>query len=706
VFAGALTATLISWDIARDAIRDRAHNRFEGQVNRILSLVENRMAAYEQLMFGAQALFATGQPVTREGWERFVQTLQVRERYPGTQAVGFAAYVREGERDGHVAQIRATDRADYAIRPPGVRAVSTPIVYNAPSAGRNRVVVGFDMFAEPVRREAIERARDTGRPALSGRVVLAGEATESSANRQPGFVMYVPIYDGSDAPQTIEARRERLRGLAFMPLRAADLMHGVLDAPAREVRARILDGMTTDAGSLLYDSLPLDGGEAPAQLTQIETLEIAGHRWTIELSSRPAFEAEIDADRPLVILITGFAIALLLLAATTLLRTVWLRERRYRSYTEIGSDWLWELDAASRFTYVSGRITDMLGVEPAALIGRPQEEAYAEFDGDVVQQTVRAHLRAEIEARRPFRDIELRTRHASSGAERVVRVSGWPRFSDGGRFLGYRGVGTDVTLAVAQQRQLVQARIAAEAASKAKSDFLAMMSHELRTPLNAVIGFAETLRDGRLGAATARRLPEYARHIYDSGRHLLDLINDILDMSKIEAGEYMLSEAEIELGSVVVESVTMLRERAATVGVSLRSDGPDVVLRADLRAVRQMLLNLLSNAIKFTDAGGSATVLWHVAPDGGVAVTVRDTGIGIPAAEIAGVTEPFRQAQSNRVRRRQGTGLGLSITKRLIEMHGGRLTIRSELGVGTSVDICFPGDRLVGPCERRAAVGA
>ncbi|MBP2230736.1 two-component system cell cycle sensor histidine kinase PleC [Azospirillum agricola] len=236
----------------------------------------------------------------------------------------------------------------------------------------------------------------------------------------------------------------------------------------------------------------------------------------------------------------------------------------------------------------------------------------------------------------------------------------------------------------------------AERASRAKSEFLAQMSHELRTPLNAVLGFAELLMTETFGPLGNPRYLSYATDIHDSGTHLLALINDILDLSRIEAGRLQLSDEGVDLPFVTAQVLTMLRKTAADKRIALTTDiaGDLPMLLGDARATRQMLLNLLSNAVKFTPDGGQVMMTAALMPDGGIGVMVADTGVGIAAADLSRVLEPFERADATIARNvGEGTGLGLPIVKRLIELHGGRLEMASEPGVGTSAVLTFPAAR-------------
>jgi signal transduction histidine kinase len=243
---------------------------------------------------------------------------------------------------------------------------------------------------------------------------------------------------------------------------------------------------------------------------------------------------------------------------------------------------------------------------------------------------------------------------------------------------------------VESRERLALARDEALAANQHKSAFLANMSHELRTPLNAVIGFSEMLSQKVFGDLNEKQ-DEYVTDIHQSGKHLLSLINDILDLSKIEAGKLELALTSFPLEEVIDSALVLTRERAFGKGVDQRSEiDPDLgSIEADERKVKQVLVNLLSNAVKFTDADGVVTLRARRLEDG-VEVAVSDTGIGIAAEEQALVFEEFRQVGTDDARRAEGTGLGLALVKRLVELHGGRLQLESELGSGSCFTFTLP----------------
>jgi signal transduction histidine kinase len=247
------------------------------------------------------------------------------------------------------------------------------------------------------------------------------------------------------------------------------------------------------------------------------------------------------------------------------------------------------------------------------------------------------------------------------------------------------------------ERELRTAKEAAEAASRAKSDFLATISHELRTPLNAVIGFADGLRHGYFGPLAEKQLG-YIGAIHTSGVHLLRLINDILDISKIDSGKFAIDDEPVDLGALVQSCLSLLQPRAAEaeVTISVRSDqGDQPMVHGDPMRLKQVLLNLMDNAVKFTPKGGSVTISAARDGDGGMRLTVADTGIGMRAEDIPKAFEMFSQIENPMTRRFGGTGVGLPLTRALVALHGGAIEVDSAPGAGTRVTVLLPPERVL-----------
>ncbi|MGD1876186.1 MAG: sensor histidine kinase [Kiloniellaceae bacterium] len=268
----------------------------------------------------------------------------------------------------------------------------------------------------------------------------------------------------------------------------------------------------------------------------------------------------------------------------------------------------------------------------------------------------------------------------------------------------------ELRLRLETERGLQEAQHQAEAADRAKSEFLANMSHELRTPLNATIGFAELMQREVRGPLGDPRYQEYVSNIKESGEHLLSLINEILDLSKIEAGKLELHEEVFDLTNTAVSAVRLVTPQAQKLGVSIETSWPsqELPFRGDTRIMKQVMTNLLSNACKFSHLGGHVSLTLAINASGRCVIKVCDDGIGMTVEEIALALQPFGRVDSYVSRKRGGTGLGLPLVKAMAELHGGRLSVESSPGKGTEASVILPAERVIVPAGsfvRKLAAG-
>ena len=325
--------------------------------------------------------------------------------------------------------------------------------------------------------------------------------------------------------------------------------------------------------------------------------------------------------------------------------------------------------------------------EMLATVTRSGEQLYVNPDR-------RRELLTQLERHGYARDFrsEMRRRDGS-----VIWVSKTLRrvTDDRGNLVMVEGMFRDISAQRRAEQQLLQAKEQAEAANRAKSDFLANMSHELRTPLNAILGFSQVLKEEMMGPLGNPKYREYCRDIVQSGEHLLALINDILDMAKVESGKMNLDEDWIDLEQSLEAGLLLVRERATANRITIRREMPQpgVSIWGDERRLRQVWINLLSNAVKFTPQGGWVEIRGAWQEGGSLVVTVADSGIGIAEEDIERVQQPFSQVASALSRSHEGTGLGLSLSRSLMELHGGSLDLDSRLGEGTVVTVSIPAER-------------
>jgi cell cycle sensor histidine kinase DivJ len=379
------------------------------------------------------------------------------------------------------------------------------------------------------------------------------------------------------------------------------------------------------------------------------------------------------------------------------------REEDYRRLAEASADMITRHGANGEVEYASPAAAELTGVSPSEILGagllqrvhiadRPAylsalSQAFNAAASTTAEFRLQRSAGSDGHAADGFLWVEMRCRPAMDGEPLPTAVV---------------AVTHDISARRAQETELRLTREAADRANLAKLHFLAHMSHELRTPLNAIIGFSEILESEVIPNLDVARQREYANLIHASGQHLLDVVNGILDMSKIESGTFEILVETVDIAPVVRSCCQMMQAQAEERGIALAHEDlfglPEIA--ADQRAVKQMLINLLSNAIKFTERGGAVTVA-VAAGEGVMTLAVADTGIGIAAADLPRLGTPFVQADASYERRYEGTGLGLSMVKGLAALHGGSLTIESHLGAGTTAPVTWP-IRAAAPEARQA----
>jgi two-component system, cell cycle sensor histidine kinase DivJ len=369
----------------------------------------------------------------------------------------------------------------------------------------------------------------------------------------------------------------------------------------------------------------------------------------------------------------------------------------YRFLADNAMDLITRHSADGRIRFASPAAFSMLGRTPESIMGLTPAALVHPDDLKTMQTAL---VEASYFARSATAEVRLKR---ADGSYLWTEMRCRPASPAKGEAADIVSVTRDISERKTQELALIEARDQAEEANRAKSRFLANMSHELRTPLNAIIGFSEVMTHEMFGPVGSPRYLEYARLINESGGHLLDLINGILDMSKIEAGKFDLSEELFDLDEVMTQAVRFVKLQSDRKGVVLKASvAPETMsIFADKRAVKQILVNLISNGVKFTPRGGEVRVVAARAAEG-VVLAVSDTGVGIGPNDLKRLGRPFEQVEGEHVRSQEGTGLGLALVKALSALHGGEVTIGSTLGEGTTVAVVLPyagvsanGERIV-----------
>jgi signal transduction histidine kinase/ActR/RegA family two-component response regulator len=583
VFAVAVVLTLLGTYYVVRTSRARDELRFVTASQEARHLIDIRLHNYVELLRSAVALFGASEHVSRDEFRAFVARLRLRERYPGVRGIGYAIRVAKEEVNDPGRHLDRLSIEDIRVWPPGVRDEYTAILYLEPLDEGNRLAIGYDMFTHPVRRAAMERARDTGEPAASGKLTLIQELGGQTGqpggegNVQAGFLVYLPVYRNGARTDTVEERREAVTGYVYGPFRTGDLLADIFgERMNAALDFRIYDGLTTSPTALMHETVTDRAPTPPELLRATYTIEVEGRPWTVEFVGQRHF----DSASPM---------------------------------------WLAPL------TFSGGMLISLALL--AIMLGQSHAREGAEHHA--------AQLRASEEA---LRESEARLRR----------------------------------LVVLER----EARAEAQAADRAKDEFLATLSHELRTPLNAMLGWVTMLRSGKV---REERQANALEVIERNARTQARLIEDLLDVSRIITGKVRLELHPLQIGPIAQTVVDGLRPGADAKGIQLqtsidRSVGP---VMGDAARLQQIVWNLVSNAIKFTPPGGRISLALR-SQDDAVELTVGDSGIGIAPDFLPHVFERFRQADSSTTRTHSGVGLGLAIVRHLVELHGGRISAHSD----------------------------
>jgi PAS domain S-box-containing protein len=703
LLAALLVVSLESWRYALTLAQRDARQQFQSEVHDVQAAISARMATYEQVLRDSAALFAASASVQRQDWQRYVEAARVHENFPGIQALVYVQRIAPHALDTHLRAMRAQGFPDYTIQPPGERAEYNPVVYIEPSSGANLRALGFDLFSEPVRREATERARDSGQAALTGKLRLV---QETGHNEQAGTVMLLPVYRQGASLASVAERRAAALGQVAAVFRMADLLHSVRGAHAPLVDLEIYDDTQAVASALLYDDKHTT--QPSPGFVHDAVLKVAGRNWLLRMASTTAFEAQTAHTYPTATLATAVALSLLLSGLTG---SVILLRQRTQALTSQGAALaqtqarltfllentpavVYAIKAGGNFStsFISENVRQLLGYAPSDFTGKPGFWSSHVHPDDL--ESVQAELQAAFQSGSCSRDYRFRHQDGSwrwmrDEAKLIRDTSGAPS-----ELVGHWG---DITARKEAQAALERAQAEldrqyrlVQQANQAKSDFMANVTHELRTPLNAVIGFADLLAEQVPGPLNAQQL-EFVKDILASGLRLTKLVDAILNMSCHATDGAALVREPVNIDAAIHECASAHAQAARQRQISVTLEvAPDTgSARLNPQALRQMLDALLANAIKFNHEGGRVALSARRAGTA-LEIVVTDSGIGIAPGNLGQVFQPLVQLDTSLARQYGGIGMGLTLARRLAELHGGSLDVQSEPGKGSTFTLRLP----------------
>ncbi len=709
-----LAATAVATIATLWLIHTQELRQFQNQAKAARIHLQTRMDAYDGILNSGADLISGTRDLTRETFRGVVTNLFSRTN-PGVQGIGYSLRVPPGEIAKVEERARQSGIEDFHIWPAGPRDEYHTIYFLEPMNVRNRAALGYDMFSEPTRRAAMERARDTGEAAMSGRVTLVQEI---EGPRQPGVLIYVPVYEGGGTPATVAERREKLLGFIYSPFRTGDLFESVfgksfdLQHEDLKVAVAIYDG-AAEPQNLLFDELSSSPALEHRGFTEVEEVLVGGRSWTVVVHSlAPSYPGGFSGFLPVIVLVGGLFISFVCSGLSFFeARARELAERQRsaaESLTRVGLVLVSRLTTQSILQRVVEEGTRLTRAEAGAYFEKqgpqPQcmealavapHEAVAELTSAAVMPLLERIFLGERVREEDLRKDPLlggRWTGRVGGAWPVVSCLGAPVRSRNGETMGallfahaasghFRPEDVQMVEGLAAQAAVAldNARLYREArdAVRAREEFMSIASHELKSPLTGLALRLQMLESMVRSGAPPERLLASIQGGRAGLQRLSRLLTDLLDMARITGGRLQIERANTDLSELVREATERLEPQAAQSGSQLRINAESNLTGFwDRLRLEQVVTNLLDNAVKY-GAGQPVDITVH--RDGTWAVLeVVDHGIGIDPARLPRVFNPFERGVSDR--QYAGLGLGLYIARQIVDLHGGTIQVESQPG--------------------------
>jgi PAS domain S-box-containing protein len=661
IFSMALSVTYLLWQKEQRHVQGNVLEVFNAKTDMAVDKFKQHFQSLEEVLYATDGLFAAAHGVQADEFHRFVSSLRLKEKFPEIREVGFVTAIPDA-------------------RAPGGKRAPITLLDSMGSGGA--VALGRDLSGDRVRRDALMLAADSADLAISNKMRLPGETEEEALS---GYRLYWPVYRNGVQPQERSDRARNLQGWAFVSLN----MDAVLQSFSRDSNQVAID--VYDGDDMLDEAHARDnvrdrvGGDSSLKmLVTVRPVEIGGYRWTLVAHAFPESMAVAGEDHSDIIVRAGGVVAVLFAIFSWLMmraaqhaqvqqnvlqqhqEALRLSEYQLQAVLDTAPVGIWWMDETGRYRFVNKAFCDSLGVPEHKMLQASSSQEI--FDPLVAEQCSRSD-RACLQGNGVHHSME--SLKFADGKIHQLAVTKVKLFDSAGNCLGLIGVSVDISEQQAREAAL-------QDLLRTKSAFLANMSHEIRTPMNSVLGMTRLA----LEAAPEGKQRDYLGKIRESGELLLRIIDDILDLSKIEAGKLEIEMTDFDLNALISSIVNLLGERARLKGIALRVECPPQIprLRGDVLRLRQVLINLADNAIKFTAHGEVVIRVLENEDGNGVHLRfeIEDSGIGMSAVEMERLFQPFQQADMSTTRQYGGSGLGLSICKRLVELMGGQIGVSSQ----------------------------
>ncbi|WMJ74043.1 CHASE domain-containing protein [Cytophagaceae bacterium ABcell3] len=674
-----LLITLFSFWYLQSVRDERRNVFFQERSDRAEMVVEKRMIDYNQILLGAKGFIEESDTVTHEEWRNYYKTLDVNENYPGIQGIGHSIFIAPDELEDHIRFMRHEGGfSNYKITPKDERSVYTSIIYLEPLTLANQRAIGYDMFSEPVRREAMKRARDSGTSALSGKVTLVQEA---GADIQPGFLLYVPVYENEGRVITnVSERRAKTMGYVYSPFRAFDLFNAILMDRFQELSIQIYDGENINDDALLYQKKYEEAGvtNSTEDLEKISQLQIYGSTWTIRYASA-GFMSRSEQNLPYFVLFGGIAFSILIffimvfhgrsqIAKRAAMESVAARNFIIEAMPEKVS----LTDKQGNFTYVNKKWKNYTGLPSEGFTFSNLKSIVHPDDRDKTESIYK-----ECYASGKSFTIEHRLKR-KDGVYRWHLTLVTARKDKSGNLISWMATHIDIHEQKSQMEEL----------KKTNSDldnFVYTASHDLRAPISNMEGLLHTVYD-----ETKEQCSSDVTVLFDminvSIQRLKNTISDLTEISRIQR-EYENQEEKVNIQMILDEFKQDHKDLIEQNNATITTDLPIQEIRFSRKHFRSILYNLVSNAIKYSSPDRDPKVFIRTEQtNGNFILSVSDNGLGLTEEQEEKIFDMFKRLHTHV----EGTGIGLYIVKRIVENAEGKIEVNSKAGEGTEFKITLP----------------
>ena len=690
-----LITTFILTKFVYNNAEDKATLEFKSHCDQISLKISNRLHAHALLLRSGSAFFTVSDTVTRNDWKEFIDKIAIGKNLPGILGTGFSINIPKEQLQQHTAHIQSEGFSEYNVHPIGDRERYTSIIYLEPFNERNKKAFGYDMFSEPVRRKAMELARDFDIAALTGKILLVQEIT---TDKQAGTLMYVPVYKKGMPVNTLEQRRKAIKGWVYSPYRMDDLMKGILgnmnSNSSDRIRMQIYDESISE-DSLLFDS---QNGESTLKkdlklVTEQLTLDFNGKKWILKFSNQKE-DVSYFQGKVFIVLIGGVIISLLLfliiLSLYTTRNKVKLAEQlaielseseeRWKYALEGAKDGVWDWNLKTNEFHFSTQWKTMHGYkehENKNGLDNWSQLVHPE-DKEKWYAAIQLHIEGKVDS--------------YSNTHRVLAENGsWKWFLDRGKVMQFdennkpiRIIGTsqDVSEQIKMKNELIKL-------NADKDLFISILAHDLKSPFNSILGFLDILKEN-IRTYEIEKTEKFLNIIYTSAKSTFSLLEDILIWVRSNSGKLAFKQERLSLSDTCINVIENLKLVAKTKNIDINCfSDREIFVFADSNMLHTIIRNIISNAIKFTNENGKISV-YAEHNKSTATITVSDNGVGISPDTLLKLFDISEKITTEGTAGEKGTGLGLLLCKEFVEKHGGKIWVESELGKGSAFKFTLP----------------